>query len=49
MEKKVAILGAGISGLSTAFQLRELNPNIDFTIFERNPDLEGGRACTSVK
>jgi predicted NAD/FAD-binding protein len=43
MSKNIAIIGAGISGLSTAFTLYK--NNINFTIYEKN-DYIGGNART---
>jgi oxygen-dependent protoporphyrinogen oxidase len=49
---KIAIAGAGISGLTTAFYLRRLRPDWDLTVFEAEPrpggtmqtvDIEGFR------
>ncbi len=34
MSKRIAIIGAGISGLSTALRLRELDPKSEITIFD---------------
>ena len=34
--KKVAILGAGMAGLSFAFYLKKYNPNVDFVILEKS-------------
>lgn len=34
MTKKVAIIGAGITGLASAYYLKQQNPNIDVTIYE---------------
>ncbi len=34
MTKSVAIIGAGITGLSSAYFLKQQDPNIDVTIFE---------------
>ena len=33
--KKLAIIGAGASGLCAAIEAKKANPNIDITIFER--------------
>ncbi len=38
---KVAIVGGGISGLTTAFYLKKFNPNFDVTIFEEEETLGG--------
>ncbi len=35
-EKKIAIIGGGLSGLSLAFYLSELNPNNCITVYEKN-------------
>lgn len=42
--KKVAILGAGVAGLSAAFELRKLG--FDITIFEARENRIGGRVYT---
>lgn len=34
LNKKVAIIGGGITGLSAAYFLKQKNPNVDITIFE---------------
>lgn len=39
--QKVAILGAGISGLSFAYYLKKFHPSVDFTIYEES-DKAGG-------
>lgn len=39
--KRVAILGAGISGLSAAWRLRRLAPNVDFEIWEKSGRVGG--------
>ncbi|MCC9599234.1 protoporphyrinogen oxidase [Stieleria sp. JC731] len=41
MPKKVAVIGGGISGLTTAFYLRQLRPDSQFTLFESSPRLGG--------
>lgn len=41
MPKRVAILGGGLSGLSTAFYLKRLVPEIDLTLAEAGPRLGG--------
>ena len=38
---RIAVLGAGISGLAAGWRLRETAPDVDFTIFEKN-DRVGG-------
>ncbi len=42
---KIAIIGGGISGLSTAFYIKQKNPNVQITIFEKNKKL-GGKMMT---
>lgn len=42
---KIAIVGGGISGLTTAFYLRHEHPELDVTIFEASPKL-GGKMLT---
>lgn len=37
--KKVVIVGAGIVGLATAYQLFQLNPDIEITILEKENDI----------
>ncbi len=39
--RRVAILGAGITGLATAWKLRELDPEIEYTIYEKNERVGG--------
>ncbi|KRX01850.1 hypothetical protein PPERSA_00472 [Pseudocohnilembus persalinus] len=48
-QKSIAILGGGISGLSTGFYLQKLNPSLQFKIFDKNSSVRGGRACTFRK
>jgi oxygen-dependent protoporphyrinogen oxidase len=43
--KRVVIIGAGISGLATAFRLQQLSPDIEITILEQR-DRAGGNAWT---
>lgn len=43
-DKKVAVLGAGVAGLSAAFELRKLG--FDITIFEARENRIGGRIYT---
>ena len=38
---KVAIIGAGISGLATAYYLRKRNPHLEIQIFESTPRVGG--------
>ncbi len=42
---KIAIIGGGISGLSTAFYIKQKDPNAQITIFEKNKKL-GGKMMT---
>ena len=42
---KIAIIGGGISGLTTAFYIKQGNPDIDITIFEKEEKL-GGKMMT---
>ena len=37
----IAIIGGGISGLTTAFYIKQSRPDIDITIFEKESDLGG--------
>ena len=37
----VAIIGAGISGINTAYRVSEANPNCKYTIFEGRNDIGG--------
>lgn len=48
MGMKVAIIGAGISGLTTAFYLSRLAPHCDITIYETLPQ-SGGKLATIAK
>jgi oxygen-dependent protoporphyrinogen oxidase len=43
--KRVVIVGAGISGLATAYRLQQLSPTADITILEQS-DRPGGNAWT---
>lgn len=45
---KIAIAGAGISGLATAFHLRRLRPEWDLVIFDPSP-VPGGTMQTQVR
>ena len=42
---KIAIVGGGISGLSTAFYIKEKNPDVNITLFEKEEKL-GGKMMT---
>ncbi len=44
---KIAIVGGGISGLATAFYIKEKNPEISITLFEKDEQL-GGKMKTKV-
>lgn len=44
----IIIIGGGISGLNTFYQLKKRNPNINILLLEKNPDL-GGRIQTYRK
>lgn len=46
--KKVAIIGAGIAGISAAWRLNTLNKDFKITIFEKSTTL-GGRVATRRK
>ena len=46
--QKIAILGAGISGLSFAYYLKKFNPTVDFTIYEES-DQAGGMVYSEEK
>lgn len=48
MTKSVAIIGVGITGLSSAYFLKQQDPNIDVTIFEAS-NRPGGRFNRIVK
>lgn len=48
MAKSVAIIGAGITGLSSAYFIKKQNPNIDVTIYEAT-DRAGGKIQTYRK
>ena len=48
MSKKVAIIGAGITGLSSAYYLKHYKPDIDVTIFEAT-NRPGGKIQTYRK
>lgn len=39
--KNIAIIGGGISGLTTAFYIKNENPNVKITIFEKDKTLGG--------
>ena len=39
--KKVAILGAGIAGLSFAYYLKKYNTNVDFVVLEKSTRVGG--------
>ena len=45
MTRRAAIIGGGITGLAAAHRLRELDPNIDITVFEAASRL-GGVLCS---
>ncbi len=45
---KVAIIGGGISGLSTAFYVKRLKPDWQLTLFEKQPDLGGTMQTRNV-
>lgn len=38
---KVIYIGAGISGILAAIKFRQAVPNLDLTIYEKNPELGG--------
>lgn len=46
--QKIAILGAGISGLSFAYYLKKFNPTVEFTIYEES-NKAGGLVFSEVK
>ena len=46
--RRVAIIGAGLSGLATAVQLHQANPSIELTLFEPS-DRPGGVIHSQVK
>lgn len=48
MSKKVAIIGAGITGLASAYYFKHYNPDIDVTIFEAS-GRSGGKIQTYRK
>ncbi|MEL7564396.1 MAG: protoporphyrinogen oxidase [Dehalobacterium sp.] len=43
--KKVVIVGGGIAGLAAAYTLQETQPDIEYTLIEKNPRL-GGKILT---
>ncbi len=43
--KRVVVVGAGVSGLSAAYRLRQLTPDLDITVLEQNARV-GGNAWT---
>lgn len=45
---RVAILGAGISGLTCAYQLKKKNPNLQITLFDQS-DQVGGKMQTQIE
>ncbi len=45
---KVAIIGGGISGLSTAFYVKRLKPDWQLTLFEKQPHLGGTMQTRNV-
>lgn len=46
--KKIAIVGAGISGLASAWKCRQLDPSVDITIFESSRKIGGVLQTESV-
>jgi oxygen-dependent protoporphyrinogen oxidase len=47
--KRVAIIGGGISGLAAAHRLHELDPTLEFTLFESSDRLGGVIRTERVK
>lgn len=45
-DNKIAVIGAGIAGLTTAYELKK--KGFDVTVFEKAPDV-GGRMATRIK
>jgi oxygen-dependent protoporphyrinogen oxidase len=41
MMKKIAVIGAGVSGLSAAYRLNQLDPSLEVTVFERASQIGG--------
>lgn len=41
--KSIAILGERLSGLSTAFYLKNKTKNLNITIFDKSPKIQEGR------
>ena len=46
---KIAIVGGGISGLATAFYIKQKNPDISITLFEKDEQLGGKMKTKEVK
>jgi oxygen-dependent protoporphyrinogen oxidase len=44
-QKRIAIIGGGVSALAAAHRLREINPEAELTLFEASNRL-GGAICT---
>lgn len=45
----IAIIGGGISGLSTAFYIKKLRPEVNITLFEKKPYLGGKMKTENVE
>ena len=45
--QRIAIIGGGISGLSAAFRLRELDPSLQVTLFEAAARVGGSLQTTT--
>lgn len=46
---KIAIIGGGISGLTTAFYIKKEKPEYEITVFEKEKDLGGKMKTANVK
>ena len=46
---KIAIVGGGISGLATAFYIRQKNPEVSITLFEKDERIGGKMKTKEVK
>jgi oxygen-dependent protoporphyrinogen oxidase len=46
---KIAIIGGGISGLTTAFYIRQKNPKVSITLFEKDSELGGKMKTREVE
>ncbi len=46
---KIAIVGGGISGLATAFYIRQKNPDVSITLFEKDEQIGGKMKTKELK